>query len=367
MTSPPAEPGAQALGESLAALAVQVAALRGQIAQINQCLDRAGLRGDLDLAARFEELARTVADALDAAAPRGPAAPYWIGLDHQAYTAQLAELRTVGRYRAASALLRLRAAGLLAQPHSCRLGTVHPGRRMAPRLRRPAPRPGSRPGVLRPVAARHHAPHHRHHRQVHAALRDATDGPLPVTALPKRLRDAHGVVPAEYERSGLRGSARPGSLQHELPLAAQAVVAGSCCRDLEGCCRAAVRRRRCRIRGPGVRRAGLPVVRGRAAAAVGPRAGTGDPAARRRQSAAEPAPGPVRRVPRDAHLAAVLDGVPARGRRRRHRCGGGRISAARHRTRGSARTWRPAAPATGLLVPGTADICAVQARAGGQG
>jgi hypothetical protein len=43
----------QALGESLAALAVQVAALRGQIAQINQRLDQAGLRGDLDLAASF--------------------------------------------------------------------------------------------------------------------------------------------------------------------------------------------------------------------------------------------------------------------------------------------------------------------------
>jgi hypothetical protein len=93
MTSPPAEPSAQSLGESLAALAVQVAALRGQIAQVKQRLDRAGLRGDLDLAARFEDLAQTVADALDAAAPRGPAAPYWIGLDRQAYTAQLAELR----------------------------------------------------------------------------------------------------------------------------------------------------------------------------------------------------------------------------------------------------------------------------------
>ena len=93
MTSPQAEPPAQALGESLAALAVQVAALRGQIAKINQRLDQAGLRGDLDLAARFEELARTVADALDAAAPRGPAAPCWIGLDRQAYAAQLAELR----------------------------------------------------------------------------------------------------------------------------------------------------------------------------------------------------------------------------------------------------------------------------------
>ncbi len=34
-----------------------------------------------------------MADALDAAAPRGPAAPYWIGLDRQAHGAQLAELR----------------------------------------------------------------------------------------------------------------------------------------------------------------------------------------------------------------------------------------------------------------------------------
>ena len=93
MTSPQPEPGAQALGESLAALAVQVAALRGQVALISERLDRAGLRGDLNLAARFEELAQTVADALDAAAPRGPAAPCWLGLDHQAYTVQLAELR----------------------------------------------------------------------------------------------------------------------------------------------------------------------------------------------------------------------------------------------------------------------------------
>lgn len=45
------------------------------------------------LVARFEELARTVADTLDAAAPGGPAAPCWIGLDRQTYTVQLAELR----------------------------------------------------------------------------------------------------------------------------------------------------------------------------------------------------------------------------------------------------------------------------------
>ena len=58
MTGPQAEPSAQALGESLAALAAQVAALRGQVTQVNDRLDRAGLRGELDLAARFEELAR---------------------------------------------------------------------------------------------------------------------------------------------------------------------------------------------------------------------------------------------------------------------------------------------------------------------
>ena len=93
MADPQADPSARALGESLAALAAQVAALRGQVAQTNQRLDRAGLRGDLDLAARIEELAQVVADALDAAAPRGPAAPSWLGLNRQAFDAQLAELR----------------------------------------------------------------------------------------------------------------------------------------------------------------------------------------------------------------------------------------------------------------------------------
>ena len=93
MTSPQGEPPAQALGESLAALAIQVAALRGQVAMINQRLDQAGLSGDLDLATLFEDLARTVADTLDAAVPRGPSAPCWIGLDRQAFDAQRAELR----------------------------------------------------------------------------------------------------------------------------------------------------------------------------------------------------------------------------------------------------------------------------------
>ena len=117
MTSPQAEPSVQALGESLAALAVQVAALRGQVAQVNERLDQAGLRGDLDLAARFEELAQTVADALDAVAPRGPVAPYWIGLDRPGSAGLRRPARraaAVGRYRVAPALLRLRVAGLLA-------------------------------------------------------------------------------------------------------------------------------------------------------------------------------------------------------------------------------------------------------------
>jgi hypothetical protein len=90
---PPAEPSPRALGESLAAMAAQLAALRGEIRVINERLDQAGLRADLNLLARFEDLAQTVADALEAAAPRGPAAPYWIGLDRDIYATRLAELR----------------------------------------------------------------------------------------------------------------------------------------------------------------------------------------------------------------------------------------------------------------------------------
>jgi hypothetical protein len=91
--APPADPSPRALGESLAALAAQLAGLRGQIHATNARLDQAGLRADLNLAARFEELTQTVADALDAAAPQGPAAPYWIGLDRDTCHARLAELR----------------------------------------------------------------------------------------------------------------------------------------------------------------------------------------------------------------------------------------------------------------------------------
>ena len=89
----PAEPSPRALGESLAALAAQLADLRDQIRAINERLDQAGLHSGLNLAARFEDLAQTVAGALDPAAPHGPAAPYWIGLDRDTYHARLADLR----------------------------------------------------------------------------------------------------------------------------------------------------------------------------------------------------------------------------------------------------------------------------------
>jgi hypothetical protein len=91
--APPAEPSPGALGESLAALAGQVADLRNQIHAINARLDSAGLRDGLNLAARFEELAQTVAGTLEAAASRGPAAPYWIGLDRDTYHARLTDLQ----------------------------------------------------------------------------------------------------------------------------------------------------------------------------------------------------------------------------------------------------------------------------------
>jgi hypothetical protein len=92
-TDPPADPSPRALGESLAALTAQVADLRGQIHAINKRLDQADPLADLNLAARFEELAQTVADALNIASPRGPAAPYWIGLDRDTYATRLADLR----------------------------------------------------------------------------------------------------------------------------------------------------------------------------------------------------------------------------------------------------------------------------------
>jgi hypothetical protein len=77
---------------SIAALAVQVTALRGQVSLINKRLDAAGTGDGADLAARVDELARTVSEALDGAAPRGPAALRWDTMDEEARRARLAEL-----------------------------------------------------------------------------------------------------------------------------------------------------------------------------------------------------------------------------------------------------------------------------------
>jgi hypothetical protein len=89
MTNPP-EPSPS--GESAAALAVQVAALRGQVRLIFARLDKAGLTGELNLADRLAELARAVTQSFDSP-PHAAAAPYWIGLDPAEHAAQLAGLR----------------------------------------------------------------------------------------------------------------------------------------------------------------------------------------------------------------------------------------------------------------------------------
>jgi len=90
MTSPDTGQPGQA---SIAALAIQVTALRGQVRQITARLDKAGLTGNLNLADRFEDLARTLRDTLHQAAPAGPPAPTWLGLDAQQHAAQLTTLR----------------------------------------------------------------------------------------------------------------------------------------------------------------------------------------------------------------------------------------------------------------------------------
>jgi hypothetical protein len=89
MTSPP-EPTPAA--PPAAALAAQLASLRGQVRAIFARLDRAGLTGDRNLAAELTGLAGIVSQAVDTR-PNGAAAPYWIGLSPDDRAARLAELR----------------------------------------------------------------------------------------------------------------------------------------------------------------------------------------------------------------------------------------------------------------------------------
>ncbi len=91
------EPDAAALAaqlatvrETLAHLQVILAGQRGQLAAADRRMDAAGLD---DLGGRFARLAQTVADALDAASPRGPAVPRWDRLAGDARAVQLASLR----------------------------------------------------------------------------------------------------------------------------------------------------------------------------------------------------------------------------------------------------------------------------------
>ena len=85
------------LAGSVGALSQQVADIRRQLDTTTRRLDKAEvdqLAARLaDLDARFGEFADTITDALDEAAPRGPAAPRWDTLDPDAYTAQLDALR----------------------------------------------------------------------------------------------------------------------------------------------------------------------------------------------------------------------------------------------------------------------------------
>jgi hypothetical protein len=174
MTLPrPAEPEPRALGESLAALAAQLADLRGQICAINNRLDHAGLHPGLNLAARFEDLAHAVAGRPGGRGPSRSGRPLldWPRPGHLPRAA--GRPAALGRHRVPPTLRRLRPAGVLAAPHPCHLGTVHPRSRMAPHLQRDAPGSGPGAGVLRPLAARRYAPYQRHDPRMHAALRDA--------------------------------------------------------------------------------------------------------------------------------------------------------------------------------------------------
>jgi hypothetical protein len=89
----PDPPDVKALARTVAALRDQLGDLRGQVRALKRHDWEAGGKTVSDLLARFEMLARAVSDALDAASPRGPAAPRWDNLDQVGRARQLDALR----------------------------------------------------------------------------------------------------------------------------------------------------------------------------------------------------------------------------------------------------------------------------------
>ena len=115
MTSP-LEPSPS--GDAAAVLAVQVAALRGQVRLIFARLDMAGITGDLNLADQFAELARAVTQALDSP-PRGPLPLTGSASTPPATPAGVYGTPAVGRRHLAPRIRRLPAARLLGRrPHA---------------------------------------------------------------------------------------------------------------------------------------------------------------------------------------------------------------------------------------------------------
>ena len=90
--TPEAGPEPTPAADATAALAAQVASLRGQVRAIFARLDRAGITDDRNLADELHQLAETVTETLDTR-PRGPAAPCWTGLSPEDRAARLADLR----------------------------------------------------------------------------------------------------------------------------------------------------------------------------------------------------------------------------------------------------------------------------------
>ena len=100
MTSPDPPEDRATLGR----LAGSLGALTQQVAQLRRDLDAARRRLDTadvdrlgaafaELTGRFEQLAETIADALDAASPKGPPAPRWDRLDDATRREQTQHLR----------------------------------------------------------------------------------------------------------------------------------------------------------------------------------------------------------------------------------------------------------------------------------